>query len=139
MLPTSGRPPPSGAALAEIVPAGNDRRIVGTLGAGKTRLVQAIAEAWWGGPARGGQPDVRAGPRTRPPAGLPHRRLSPAGRGEFEALGPDKYFESDALVLVEWADRVAGSLPAERIDAHRSDRRVAEGSWSKLQAAGTRR
>jgi tRNA threonylcarbamoyladenosine biosynthesis protein TsaE len=35
---------------------------------------------------------------------------------EFDQLGPDELFESDALVLVEWADRVTGSLPRERIE-----------------------
>ena len=31
-------------------------------------------------------------------------------------LGPDEYFESDDLVLVEWADRVAGCLPRDRVE-----------------------
>lgn len=86
-------------------------------GAGKTRLVQAIAEA----------------------AGVDRRQvLSPTfvliqeyhGRralyhidayrlrdeDEFLALGPEEYFEGDGLVLVEWADRVQGCLPADRVE-----------------------
>lgn len=35
---------------------------------------------------------------------------------EFLALGPDEYFDSDGLVLLEWADRVPACLPRERID-----------------------
>ena len=35
---------------------------------------------------------------------------------EFLALGPEEYFESDGLVLVEWADRVEGCLPKDRIE-----------------------
>ena len=34
-----------GAAIAEILPPGTTVALCGTLGAGKTRLVQAIAEA----------------------------------------------------------------------------------------------
>ena len=30
---------------------------------------------------------------------------------EFQQLGPDEYFESDGLVLIEWADRVERCLP----------------------------
>ena len=105
-----------GAVLAEILPDGTTVALCGTLGAGKTRLVQAIAEA----------------------AGVDRREvLSPTfvlihehhGRrsvyhldayrirdeDEFLELGPDEYFESDALVLVEWSDRVEGCLPEDRI------------------------
>ena len=35
---------------------------------------------------------------------------------EFLALGPEEYFESDGLVLIEWADRVAGCLPKDRVE-----------------------
>jgi tRNA threonylcarbamoyladenosine biosynthesis protein TsaE len=106
-----------GAALAEVLPEGTAVALLGTLGAGKTRLVQAIAEA----------------------AGVDRRQvLSPTfvlmqeyhGRraiyhidayrlrdeDEFLALGTDEYFEGDGLILVEWADRVQGALPADRIE-----------------------
>ena len=44
--PTTKRLPPRlGAALAEVLPDGTTVALCGTLGAGKTRLVQAIAEA----------------------------------------------------------------------------------------------
>ena len=33
---------------------------------------------------------------------------------EFIELGPEEYFESDGVTFVEWADRVADCLPAER-------------------------
>ena len=35
---------------------------------------------------------------------------------EFNELGPEEYFESAGVTFIEWADRVAGSLPAERIE-----------------------
>ena len=108
-----------GAALAEVLPDGTTVALCGTLGAGKTRLVQAIAAA----------------------AGIDHREVvSPTfvliqeyhGRrtvyhldayrvrdeDEFLELGPEEYFESDGLTLVEWADRVAACLPHDRIEIH---------------------
>jgi tRNA threonylcarbamoyladenosine biosynthesis protein TsaE len=35
---------------------------------------------------------------------------------EFLELGPEEYFESDGLTLIEWADRVENCLPTERIE-----------------------
>jgi tRNA threonylcarbamoyladenosine biosynthesis protein TsaE len=107
-----------GAALASVLPPSTVVGLIGTLGAGKTRLVQAVAEA----------------------LGVPHGRVtSPTfvlineytgGRlpvyhfdtyrlkdtDEFRDLGADEYFDSDGIVFVEWADRVAELLPAERLD-----------------------
>ncbi len=106
-----------GSALAEVLPEGTTVALCGALGAGKTRLVQAIAEA----------------------VGLDRRDvLSPTfvliqehhGRRlichidayrvhderEFLALGPEEYFEGGGLVLVEWADRVTGCLPMDHIE-----------------------
>lgn len=106
-----------GAALAELLPDGTTVALYGTLGAGKTRLVRAIAEA----------------------AGIERREVvSPTyvliqeyhGRrtvyhldafrlrdeDEFDALGPEEYFDGDGLTLVEWADRVPGCLPQDRIE-----------------------
>ena len=108
-----------GAALAEILPDGATVALVGTLGAGKTRLVQAIAEA------AGVEPPQRRQPHFRPRPGIlgpPHDRHIDAYRlrdeAEFRDLGPDEFFEGGALVLVEWADRVENCLPRERIEIH---------------------
>lgn len=108
-----------GAALAELLPDGTTVALCGTLGAGKTRLVQAIAEAS-GIPRR----DVVSptfvlaqeyhGKRTI--YHLDAYRLR--DEDEFIRLGPEEYFESDGLTLVEWADRVEGTLPAERVEVH---------------------
>lgn len=108
-----------GAALEAVLPDAAVVALSGTLGAGKTRLVQAIAEA----------------------AGVDRRNvLSPTfvlvheyhGRraiyhldayrlrdeDEFYQLGTEEYFQHHALVLIEWADRVPGCLPADRLDVH---------------------
>ena len=37
---------------------------------------------------------------------------------EFLQLGPEEYFESAGLTLIEWADRVARCLPRQRIEIH---------------------
>jgi tRNA threonylcarbamoyladenosine biosynthesis protein TsaE len=106
-----------GRALAEVLPNGTTVALCGTLGAGKTRLVQAIAEA-----AGIDRQDV-----TSPTFVLIqeyHGRRSVyhidayriRDEDEFESLGVDEYFESDGLVLIEWADRVPRCLPPERIE-----------------------
>ena len=37
---------------------------------------------------------------------------------EFLELGPEEFFDSAGITLVEWADRVIGCLPTERIEIH---------------------
>jgi tRNA threonylcarbamoyladenosine biosynthesis protein TsaE len=34
---------------------------------------------------------------------------------EFLQLGPEEYFDSDGLILIEWADRVEKCLPRSRL------------------------
>jgi tRNA threonylcarbamoyladenosine biosynthesis protein TsaE len=107
-----------GAVLAETLPPGTVIGLVGTLGAGKTRLVQAVAAAL----------GVPSGSVTSPTFVLVNEyrggrlpvyhfdtyRLK--DEDEFLALGPEEYFESSGLTFVEWADRVADLLPQERLD-----------------------
>jgi tRNA threonylcarbamoyladenosine biosynthesis protein TsaE len=91
--------------------------LIGPLGAGKTHLVRAVAEGL-------GIADSRA--VSSPTfvliqeyaARLPiyhfdaYRLQSEA---EFHDLGANEYFAGDGVCLVEWADRVPGSLPAEHL------------------------
>ncbi len=106
-----------GHALADVLPPGTTVALCGTLGAGKTRLVQAIAE--------------RLGVNRRDVvsptfvliqeySGLRMIYHVDAYRlrddDEFQQLGPDEYFEGDGLVLIEWADRVQGSLPRDHVE-----------------------
>ena len=106
-----------GRALARSLPDGTTVGLVGTLGAGKTRLVQAVAAAC-------GVPREQV---SSPTFVLCHeyqgqRRIyhldvyRMADEDEFLALGPEEYFDSDGLTFVEWSDRVADCLPRERID-----------------------
>jgi tRNA threonylcarbamoyladenosine biosynthesis protein TsaE len=108
-----------GAALAGVLPDGAVVALVGTLGAGKTRLVQAIAAA------SGVDPTTVASPTfvliheyhgRRPIYHFDAYRLQ--DDDEFLALGPEEYFAGGGLSLVEWADRVERCLPAERLVVH---------------------
>jgi tRNA threonylcarbamoyladenosine biosynthesis protein TsaE len=102
-----------GAALAAALPPGTAVGLCGTLGAGKTRLVQAIAAAL--GVARG---DVvsptfvlcQKYDGIRPIYHLDAYRLR--DEDEFRELGPEEFFDSPGLTFVEWADKVANCLPA---------------------------
>ena len=103
-----------GAALAAALPDGSVVALIGSLGAGKTRLVQAVAKA--------NDVDVRtvlsptfvlvneyAG--RRPIYHFDVYRVN--DEDEFLELGPDEYFQRNGLVFVEWADRVETCLPDE--------------------------
>jgi len=106
-----------GQLLAETLPPGIVVALIGTLGAGKTRLVQSIGAA----------------------LGVPHGQItSPTfvlvneyqGRvpiyhfdayrlrdeDEFLALGPEEYFDAGGLTFIEWADRVAQCLPPDYLE-----------------------
>ena len=104
-----------GRALAEALPLGVVA-LDGPLGAGKTRLVQAVATA-----AGADRRDV-VSPTfvlvheyrgSRPIYHLDAYRLR--DDDEFLQLGADEYFAAPNLVLVEWAARVERCLPPDRL------------------------
>ena len=102
-----------GAALAAVLPAGATVALYGTLGAGKTRLVQAIAEATGVDRRNVVSPTfvlIQEYQGRRPIYHFDAYRLR--DEDEFLGLGPDEYFEGDGLVLVEWADRVRAACLA---------------------------
>ncbi len=91
--------------------------LIGPLGAGKTHLVRAVAAGL-------GVPDPRV--VTSPTfvliqeyAGrLPVYHFDAyrlRGENDFSDLGAHEYFEGEGVCLVEWADRVARVLPAQRL------------------------
>jgi tRNA threonylcarbamoyladenosine biosynthesis protein TsaE len=106
-----------GAAIAEVLPPGTTVALCGTLGAGKTRLVQAIAESLGVERRSVVSPTFVLVQEHRGRRTLYHvdaYRLR--DEDEFLALGPEEFFESDGLVLIEWADRVRGCLPKQRVE-----------------------
>jgi tRNA threonylcarbamoyladenosine biosynthesis protein TsaE len=106
-----------GAALAAALPPGTTVALLGTLGAGKTRLVQAIAAVL--GIQRGAVVSPTFVLCQKYEGRLPIYHLDAyrlRDDDEFRELGPEEFFESPGLTFVEWADKVADCLPDERIE-----------------------
>lgn len=106
-----------GAALADVLPDGTVVALQGTLGAGKTRLVQAIAQASGIDRATVVSPTFVLIQEHHGRRSLYHfdvYRLR--DEDEFLALGPEEYFARAGLVLIEWADRVPSCLPRDYLE-----------------------
>lgn len=105
-----------GELLERLLPAPFCLALDGPLGAGKTRLVQAIARA-----AAVPEADVVSPTFTllheysgnRRIFHLDAYRLRDAD--DLVELGWDEYCAAPALVLVEWAERIRAALPGERL------------------------
>jgi tRNA threonylcarbamoyladenosine biosynthesis protein TsaE len=105
-----------GAALARALSDGGVVALSGPLGAGKTRLVQAIAVALGIDRAVVVSPTfvlVHEYHGIRPIYHIDAYRLR--DEDEFVALGVEEYFPSPNLVLIEWAERVSRSLPGDHL------------------------
>jgi tRNA threonylcarbamoyladenosine biosynthesis protein TsaE len=103
-----------GRALADIVHPDLAIGLIGPLGAGKTRLVRALAEGLGADPGAVASPTfvlIHEYDARIPVYHFDTYRL-PAPEA-FEALGPEDYWRAGGVCLVEWADRVAGSLPPD--------------------------
>jgi tRNA threonylcarbamoyladenosine biosynthesis protein TsaE len=100
-----------GAAVAGLLDPGDVVGLAGDLGAGKTRLVQGAADALGvQGPVL--SPTfmlVREYDGDPPMHHVDAYRLS--GPLELEDLGLEDVLSPDAVVFIEWADRVAAALP----------------------------
>ena len=104
--------------------------LTGPLGAGKTRLVQAIAAACGVDRRDVVSPTfvlMHEYHGSRPIYHLDAYRLRDSD--EFLQLGVEEYFTPPNLMLVEWAERVAECLPGERLEVtigvlERTDARV---------------
>ena len=105
-----------GHALAEALSAGTVVALNGTLGAGKTRLVQAVAAAL--GVAEGVvvSPTFVLVQQYRGERAIYHfDAYRVADDDEFIELGASEYFESDGICFVEWANRVDRCLPTSHL------------------------
>ena len=129
--------PPGWRGVAQLLPEGTVVAMYGTLGAGKTRLVQAMAEALGIDRRQVVSPTFVLIQEYHGQKTIYHidaYRLR--GEEEFLALGPDEYFESPGLALVEWADRVSACLPRERIDVTSKRSAPPSGNSTWPQSAG---
>jgi tRNA threonylcarbamoyladenosine biosynthesis protein TsaE len=108
-----------GQALADVAVPGTVIGLVGPLGAGKTRLVRAIAERLGVDPSAIASPTfvlIHEYDGTIPVYHFDAYRLESARA--FEDLGVADYWSAGGLCLVEWADRVRGLLPPETWFVH---------------------
>ena len=91
--------------------------LVGPLGAGKTHLARAVAEGLGvKNPAAVNSPTfvlIQEYPARLPIYHFDAYRLS--GPREFAELGVDEYFRGDGVCLIEWADKVETTLPADHL------------------------
>jgi tRNA threonylcarbamoyladenosine biosynthesis protein TsaE len=108
-----------GRLLAATIPAGTTVALCGTLGAGKTRLVQAIAAGLSIDRDEVVSPTFVLVQQYHGAKTLNHLdayRLR--DEDEFRELGIEEMFASDGITVVEWADRIEQALPDDylRID-----------------------
>jgi tRNA threonylcarbamoyladenosine biosynthesis protein TsaE len=105
-----------GAALARALERGGTVALVGDLGAGKTRLVRAIAIALGADSHLVNSPTfilIQEYEASLPIYHCDTYRLKNVD--EFLDLGTDEIFASGGVCLIEWADRVAGFLPPDHL------------------------
>jgi tRNA threonylcarbamoyladenosine biosynthesis protein TsaE len=105
-----------GRALGAALDRGGIVALIGSLGAGKTRLVQSIASALGADRRTVNSPTfvlVQEYAATRPVFHCDTYRLRNVS--EFLDLGADEMFDSGGVCLIEWADRVNEVLPPDRL------------------------
>ncbi len=103
-----------GAALARMCKPGCVIGLAGPLGAGKTRLVRALAESLGVDPAAIASPTfvlIHEYQGRMPVYHFDVYRLRSAQ--EFDDLGVCDYWNAGGVCLIEWADRVQPLLPAD--------------------------
>ena len=105
-----------GQMLADVLPAGLVVALIGDLGAGKTRLVQAVAAAMGVDRDAVNSPTFVLMQEYEARVPLYHfdtYRLRDTD--EFLELGAEEIMESPGICFIEWADRVADALPADLV------------------------
>jgi tRNA threonylcarbamoyladenosine biosynthesis protein TsaE len=105
-----------GRALGEALARGGTVALVGPLGAGKTRLTQAIAVELGADRHSVNSPTfvlVQEYAATLPIFHCDTYRLK--NIDEFLDLGIEEMFQAEGVCVIEWADRVAPVLPPDRL------------------------
>ncbi|QDT37978.1 tRNA (adenosine(37)-N6)-threonylcarbamoyltransferase complex ATPase subunit type 1 TsaE [Stratiformator vulcanicus] len=127
-----------GTAIADSIRGGDVIGLRGDLGAGKTTLVSSVAVAL------GVQRHEISSPTfvlLKEYAGrIPIYHFDAYRLGdpdEFTALGADELLADEGLCLIEWVDRVASLLPADRLTIDAITTGV-DSRRFRLQSGGTR-
>ena len=105
-----------GGAVARLLPGGGTLALRGELASGKTCFVRGMARAIGGG-AFVHSPTFTLVNEYKSQPVLYHMDLYRlTGPEEAADLGCEEIFESNALCVVEWAERAGALLPARRLD-----------------------
>jgi len=129
-----------GRRLGRLLAAGDVVALVGELGAGKTQLARGTCQGAGVDPADVTSPTFAIVQTYRGRLPVHHADLYRLGDlDELYATGLPDLLGGDGALLVEWADRIAGWLPAERLVVRMAEvpRRP---TWRRLvlEAAGAR-
>ncbi|MDX1967499.1 MAG: tRNA (adenosine(37)-N6)-threonylcarbamoyltransferase complex ATPase subunit type 1 TsaE [Planctomycetaceae bacterium] len=117
LLPDESATERLGTLLASILSPGDVVALIGDLGAGKTRLVQAIAAGLGTPPEAVNSPTFTLIQEYTGDVTLRHCDAYRLRRPEeFPDLGLDELFAEDGVALIEWADRVLTYLPRDRLE-----------------------
>ena len=105
-----------GLAIAACLVPSVTIGLTGTLGAGKTRLVKAIARGLGVDAKTVVSPTFALIQNYVARLDLVHMDAYRVGdEDEFRELGMEEYFESESVVLVEWADRFRLEMPPHTV------------------------
>jgi tRNA threonylcarbamoyladenosine biosynthesis protein TsaE len=105
--------------LAAVLRPGDIVKLVGEMGAGKTTFVRMLAQSFGIAESAVSSPtfvimNIYARDDENPP--LAHMDCYRLGdESELDALGWDQIVDSDAIILIEWPDRIAGSIPDDSL------------------------
>lgn len=106
-----------GQALADHLPDGMTVALIGPLGAGKTRLCRAVAEACGASRGEVQSPTFVIVKEYHGRRAIMHLDLYRVrDEDELDELGFGELLAGPALKLIEWADRFPNALPPQRLE-----------------------
>jgi tRNA threonylcarbamoyladenosine biosynthesis protein TsaE len=133
-----------GKAVAEISRLGDVIALTGELGAGKTVFVRGLAEALGADPRAVSSPTfvlMQEYDATPPVLHIDAYRIE--SLTELETTGWTETLAAESISVIEWAERIAGELPADRLvvrlshlgDSRRSIELIGLGDWAERLAS----
>jgi tRNA threonylcarbamoyladenosine biosynthesis protein TsaE len=107
--------------LAAGLCAGDLVCLFGELGAGKTTFIQGLAQGlrvpdWVTSPSFTILHDHQAGPPGAGKLRFCHLDLYRLGKGDLDDIGLDELLGSEAVVAVEWAERLPAALRSDALE-----------------------